>query len=428
MVNCDNCFDPDCARSVNPGVPCNCVDINVFQKLPDGSYGTDLTGKLPASATSITTGLIDAITKYTAPAGVVVPLTAPAIALYNGGVDVGGAPWLDQVTGANGDHLFQLVCLFKHTALERADILNHLDNLTLTAATGAQKTDCRSASNLCTAFLDRAAKLDKEIAKSPDSFEDAKFPLARLYLIITKACAVSLTTLAKGGLTSGRFDPLTGQVQKSFEKLPAIESMNMFHCIKEDFQKAVLALGKNGGKVAWDPFWQIIRELGANRNDHALLHELVFETLSSIDRKQSNITTFMLTQWTTHFTCFMTKWGENEAASGSDPTPRLIDNIKTEEGITGDDKLKLSTHVKFGPVTKQGECSGEMRTRNGFIAYCNKWNQSQPCTSGVFTGRNKGKCSYTHRCRYCGKPEHKGEEKHPAGHAQAGTFVCPKHG
>ena len=431
MAVCNNCYIDTCARTVNPGVACDCTDFAAYVRLPSGTYGSDLMAHVPPSASTMSNTLIDAASGYTTPAGVLLPLTAGAIALYNGGAPIAGAAagdtWHTPVAGGNGGELFHMVSLFKHYPTERVGILDHLERLSLTAGTAAAKTDCRNAGTLCTQFLETAEKLAKEVAKTPDMFEDSKYPLARMYLGITKACTASSSSVAKGGLTQGKFDPATGLASRNFEKLPPVTTMNMFHCVKDDFQKTIYAIGNNGGRLAWEPFWQIIRDLAGNRNDHTLLHELVFETLSALDRKQTNIVSFMQQQWTTFFTCFMSKWGENEAASGDDPSSRLTDS-KDDQGIKPDGGgFPTREHVKFGPVTLQGQAAGEMRTRKGFMAYCNKWNEFKVCTSGVFEGRNKGKCAYCHRCRWCGKGDHRAEEKHPAGHAQAGEFICPKH-
>ena len=152
--------------------------------------------------------------------------------------------------------------------------------------------------------------------------------------------------------------------------------------------------------------------------DASKLHEMVFEALCAIDLSpQLNVTTFMNTKWTTFLVTFEAKWGENGPPGGSNPDP----SGQGDEG-TGP-KKGGPVHVRFGPVTKQGQWSGEMRTRGGAIAFCNCWNAfpKKPCNRGVYAGANKGKCAYTHKCRYCMSTQHGMDDKDAEG-----KYVCPR--
>lgn len=420
---CNECYDPLCARSLNAAAACNCTDFVRYNRLDDGSYGNDLLGHLPKSASSLPSSLIDAMKKHTNPDLELVPLVPDAVALYNGGNPAVGAAagetWLTPITGADAQQYPHLLSIYKHYPEERAKILNHLQSIALTGANAGAKVGAKDTFSFCKDHQETLQNRVKDKAKTADEFENARFPLARAWLLITKANNVGDCTFARSGLTAGRFDPLTGDPAKNFEKLMPITSFHIFYSIREDFEMTLYAIGKNGGRKAWAPFWTIIRDLSKNSNDPTMVHELVFETLTAMDTKQADIVSFLNNQWTTFFNCFMTKWRENDADSRSDPTESPIDD--DESGI------KYREHVKFGEVTKQGEWAGEMRTKNGAIAYCNKWNERKPCTHGVFAGRHKGKCAYCHKCRWCGSAGHRAEDKHPAGHAQAGGWVCPKH-
>lgn len=421
---CNECFDPVCAKSANAAVACNCVDFLHHIVRNDGGYGNNLYNALPPAAQTVTTGHVDALRNHT-PAVAVMAVSAGAVALFNGGANVAGppvAPWYSVVDGANLPQMGQLVELYKHHPDQRHNIMGHLEVISFNAAQAGQRDSAERAIKFCQNHEAQLSKAAGPVSASADDFENRKHPLARLYHQIVKYTVLGPLTTAQSGLTSGRMDPVTGKPVLSFEKLKDVGSMNLLHLAWRDFESAVYLIGKNGGRKAWAPFWQIIYDLARTNEDATYLNELVFEAMTTIDLDPNkNIGNFVSQHMQTFLITFNAKW-ENGPAGGNDPPLP-----PTEDVNDGGLHKSGPKHVKFGPVTKQGQWSGEMRTRNGAIAFCNKWNENKECTHGVFAGRDKGKCAYTHKCRYCMSAGHWAEKKHPAGHAQAGEWVCSKH-
>ena len=421
-VHCPECLDPTCAKSLNPAVACNCSDFlrNIVRN--PGGYDNSLYNVLPASVQTVTTSHVDALRGYE-PGVTLVPLSAGAIALYNGGANVVGPPiaaWYTVVDGTNMAQLAQMVEIFKHHSNERPNVMAQLQSQAFLAPNAGQREACERAYKICERHEDQESKVGKSVAATADDFENKKYPLGRLYHQIAKSIVMGPMTVAQTGLSSGRIDPTTGRPVLTFEKLKEVGNMNLLHLVWQDFQSAIYVIGKNGGRMAWGPFWKIIYDLARTNGDAPYLNELVFEAMTTIDLDPGkNIVNFVTQHWQTFLITFNAKW-ENGPAGGSDPTlsPTDDDNGGLPKG---------REHVKFGPVTKQGQWSGEMHTRSGAIAFCNKWNENKPCTHGVFAGKDKGKCAYTHKCRYCMSTGHWAEKKHPAGHAQAGEWVCSKH-
>ena len=420
MPDCDSCYDPACARSLNAAAPCNCTDFFNVVRLANNSYTNAVFNALPATAASITTGHLDALRGHSNVLQVVA-LTPAAVALYNGGAVLAaphpqaGQAWYMAVDGTAFGDLGSMIEIFKNHEGERTSIKARLENLSFSAANQGQRSECGRALERCEKFETVLEKSTGTIAASADEFDNAKYPLARLYHLITKASCAGPLTMAQSGLTSGRLDGDTGKPVLTFEKLKGVDDINSLHLIWRDFEAAVMVIGKNGSRASWAPFFEIMYSLCRTKADPGYLHELMFEALSFVDLKPAiNIRSFVTTHWQTFLITFEAKWRENDppGGDGSDPPGG---------------KGKKREHVKFGPVTKQGEAAGEMRTRNGAVAFCNKWNSREDCTLGVFAGSNKGKCAYTHKCRYCMRTDHRGEDKHPVGHAQAGQWVCSRH-
>jgi hypothetical protein len=429
MPVCDNCFDPDCARSLLATDACNCIDIPtvVRDNAITGVTYSGVVANLPQGASGVTVSLIDSLRRYQPP-GVTVPgLSAAATTLYNNGAALGGGgAWYSGVDGADAVELFSLVEVFKHHPEQRDAINHHFERLTLTAANAAQRTQCEAAHKFCTNHRDVVRHNKKDLPKTASEFEDRRTPRSRLYLLCTKGNMTTRLTAAQSGATSGQFDATLGTNIIRFEKIKDVKDINTLHGIIRDFQSAISLVGRNGGKVAWAPFWEAIFEILTASMDPVLVHELIYEALVKMDELVMDALTFMNKKWSTFYTTFMLKFsaGENDKAGPIYPRGSPTDN---QDGDLTTPPGTGREHVKFGPVTQQGAWSGEMRTRNGAIAFCNKWNQGQPCNRGVFTGRNKGKCAYTHKCRYCMSTNHTMDEKYPAGHANAGEWKCPKH-
>ena len=427
-VVCSDCYNPACARSLNAAQPCNCTDFFAVVRNANNTYDNAVYAALPTSANAVTTNHLDALRGFAAVVQMA-PISAAATALYNGGAALpagglnAGQAWFFNVDGVNLGDLFHLVEIYKHHPTQRHLIRNHLEQLQFTAAQAGQRAAAGDALRLLVNF-DTQLQTVKSASTSADDFENRKYPLSRLYFIVTKANVAGPLTMAQSGLTSGRLDKDTGQALLTFEKLKPVEDINTLHLIMNDFQRAVLVIGKNGGRLAWAPFWEVISSLCRTKPDAPWLHELIFESLTWMDSHPTvNPLVFMQSHWQTFIITFGAKWGEkNEPAGGGPPHHSPKDNEEDSQPPgTG------AVHIKFGPVTKQGQWSGEMRTRNGAIAFCNCWNQNKPCNRGVFAGVNKGKCAYTHKCRYCMSTKHVMDEKHPTGHAKAGEWVCTKH-
>ena len=84
MPDCDSCYDPACARSLNAAAPCNCTDFFNVVRLANNSYTNAVFNALPATAASITTGHLDALRGHSNVLQVA-PMSPAAVTLYNGG-------------------------------------------------------------------------------------------------------------------------------------------------------------------------------------------------------------------------------------------------------------------------------------------------------------------------------------------------------
>ena len=392
---------------------------NVISALPKGTHG-------------LTASHIDALRSYRSGALVLAPLDPAATTLYNGGANTpGGDPWYTAVDGTDNADVGHLAELYRHHPTEREGILTHLERLSFRGANLAARDLAQRAVSSCKDFDTKVTNALKEAPKTASEFEDRKAPKARLYLLCTRGAMATRLTLAQEGQTAGVFDATLGTNVFRFEKLKAVDSIDTLHAIIRDFQTSILLIGKNGGRVAWTPFWDVVYEMLTASQDARFVHEMIFEALVKMDEGRIDPLTFMERKWTTFFMVFNAKFGENVKASSSYPggSPTDGNSGDYEDGNPGTSGAPGMgrEHVKFGPVTKQGEWCGEMRTRSGAIAFCNKWNEHKDCNRGIFAGRNKGKCAYTHKCRYCMSTQHRMVDKHPAGHANAGEWVCPKH-
>ena len=371
----------------------------------------------------LNTHLIDALRRYSTTAYPLDRLSDQAVALYNGGA----AGWINTVDGSSGEAMFNLFEIFQHHENERAAIAKRLVKMAAMAGTSSNREIAKSMSTACSNHVvevDSYSKRHSPAITTPGDFDATQAPKARTYLLVTKGVMSSALTLANAGISEGKFNVLLGTNVMEFEKIKMVDDPDTLHTILRVFQETIFAIGKNGGAACWKPWRDQIFELLTASLDPAMVHELAFESLSIMDRQQMDALTFMDKKWTTFFTTFMTKYRENVKPSSSYPRGSAKDE---DDGDVYTPPGAGKEHVKFGPVTKQGEWCGEMRTRNGAIAFCNKWNEGKDCNRGVFSGRNKGKCAYTHKCRYCMSPSHRMVDKHPAGHPEAGKWVCPKH-
>ena len=187
---CNECYDPLCARSLDATVACNCTDFVRYNRLDDGSYGNDLLGHLPKSAATLPSSLIDAMKKHTNPDLELVALVPDAVALYNGGNPAVGAgagdTWLTPITGADAQQYPHLLSIYKHYPEERAKILNHLQSLALTGANAGAKVGAKDTFAFCKDHQETLQKRVKDKARTPDKFENARFPSLGLGFLLQK--------------------------------------------------------------------------------------------------------------------------------------------------------------------------------------------------------------------------------------------------
>ena len=124
MPDCDSCYDPACARSLNALAPCNCTDFFNVVRLANNSYTNAVFNALPATAASITTGHLDALRGHSNVLQVVA-LTPAAVALYNGGAVLAaphpqaGQAWYMAVDGTAFGDLGSMIEIFKNHEGER---------------------------------------------------------------------------------------------------------------------------------------------------------------------------------------------------------------------------------------------------------------------------------------------------------------------
>jgi hypothetical protein len=201
--------------------------------------------------------------------------------------------------------------------------------------------------------------------------------------------------------------------------------VNKYHRILRDFLTTVVAVGKNGGREAWAPLYdQIYTFLEINTVEWC--HMFLFQVLKKLDidrERGCNIGNFM----PQHFQAFLINFEKNWKLREKDgPSPHDRRGEGDDAGKSPGDGLpshNLATNKDFIKPTKPGG-AGEMRTQNGAVAYCNRWNQNQQCNRGLKSGPNKGMCAYTHACRWCkdGTDTHRAEDKDASG-----GWVCPNH-
>ena len=447
---CLECGDPACAASLAVGTPCDCNEfLGTLQQSATGTYNAPTFAALPAGLrTLVTDNLIAAARKETSAVGAPPGVNAFATGIYNGGAPFIGpanaagvvpaaVPWYEQVDGLAGNfarQLTALVRLYQNTQAERANILGHLEALTLEAGTAASRLQAKDAVGICNSFSTALTAERSTKSLSADALANERHPLCRLYFLCAQVATSDRMSLDQIGLTTGRLDDSTGKPSQTFKKLPAITSTHQLHMCIQHFKDALLVVGKNGCRSVWAPFWEAILGMMDSKNDPAYIHELIFRSLTDMETKKQPVWTWFKDHWVQFLILFTTKWGENGRPLLHDPAGEApdLDGDYDEDKSTGARKGKGVEHVKFGDVTQffsngDAMACGEMRTRSGAVAFCNKWNESKPCNRGVFAGKNKGKCAYMHKCRWCSSSKHKGEEVHAAGHAEAGEPVCGKH-
>ena len=434
---CDSCYLPTCARTVNAAAACNCGDFSPLignARQPNGTYSQAFRSQLPSAVADLSDSLLDGALRV-APTGLrVLPMSAGAIALYNNGADIAGpplVPWYGNIAGADPAELYNCTEIYENIGVTRGPLYAHLKLLHFTGANAAAR---EGASKALAHFrnFDESMEKRQEKPKSANELEDARFPMARIYLVITKGVMASPLSLASLGenldaLSNGQFDKGRGTVIQEFEKLKMITDVNELHSVLREFLKTILLIGNNGGRAAWEPLLQRMYEL-LQIKPAAYVHVLFFKILKEMDgaRATCNLGTFLSSHYQTFLMVFDESWGlwENDKPR---PHDRRVRGEEDEELRPSGGKL-VTQHGKakatdFGRVT-QDKAAGIMRTATNKVAYCNRWNQHQKCNRGVKFGPQKGMCAYEHACRWCkdGTAEHRGEQKDANG-----KWVCPNH-
>ena len=454
MPLCLGCGIPTCAASQAAPGPCDCTDfLQTLRQAPNGTYNAPTYAALPATMrTNVTDDLIAAARKEQ-PAVVPPPgLNVAATALFNGGAiipavvgppAVGAMFWYEVVDGTGATYSTQLVSLvriYQNMQGQRANVLGHLETLSILAADEERRKLAVTSINICKDFTKAVNDVNAPRSKTADALANERHPLCRLYFIAVMGATSDRMTLDQIGLTTGRLDETTGKPSLNFKRLPDIETSHQLHTAIQDFKDAICVVGKNGARAAWAPFWEAVMSMMDSHNDPSYIHQLIFSALTDMEVRKKPIWEWFSNHWVTWLIIFTAKWskdGENGRPSHNDPSGEAQgaggSGQDGDYGSGGGGQGKGNpTHVKFGDVTQffaNGDviACGEMRTKSGAVAFCNKWNERKVCTHGVFAGKHKGKCAYTHKCRWCMSTKHRAEDKHPAGHANAGDFVCSKH-
>ena len=442
---CPDCISELCAFDPNGTPPVGC-DSNTVLRIAlvnrvENCYGPGLRSKLPTSANDVSTTLLDSLIRYS-PDSLNKPLLSPAaVTLYNGGANIAGTAdaWHSLVNGMDGTLLYCMYEIYCHHTEARNSIDECLGRLSFTGATAEVKTDVERLREMCTKRTAAEVTQSKSRPTTSAELEDRTKPLARLYQHIVKWHVLSgMTSLTV--LTEGKFSVETGEKVTEFEAVKHVSSDRQLMMIIRDFEQAIFAIGKNGGKAAWEPFFTSVFGLLEGHNSD-YVHLFIFRALKRIDNSPSmNVVSFMQTY-------FATELASYNAVHLFDGARREDPAVVPPEG-TGDYPYNRGrgrgkgrgrgrgrgrdgqhqgnvSNQDFGPVTDPfgGAGAGEMETAGGYTAFCNKWNENKPCNRGIKTGPKRGLCAYTHMCRWCKNTDsHRAEEKD-----SVGNWVCTNH-
>ena len=420
MAVCDRCYNPVCTRNGATG-PCISVDFLAdltTHRGANGNWDLNFRAELPHQGAGVGDVLLDTLSKTKLTGQVTYVPTDESVVFYNGGVtmDDPAVSWLTEVTGATPLSLYHACETFKAAPSDlalRKSVLAHLEKLVFTATTAAGREHIKQALTICTEWVKLHEKKD-DLPLSAGEQQAMQCPMARLYMVLTKQCSATVELTCSFTQTSeGKFDVVAGRTFQDYETLKECTSWPMLYKIMEHTKVVLMATGANGDSLAWKPLWEQVELLAESGRSFQFLHSLIFSCLRTIDSSPTlNVVSFMATRYQVHLLTFVQRYTIQENAEAG-LTPGGPHNLKGDGA---------PVHIRFGPVTKQGESCGEMRTKSGAVAFCNKWNQNEDCDKGVFAGVHKGKCAYCHKCRWCFSTSHRSEDKDGAG-----AFVCSKH-
>ena len=448
MALCNLCWGPNCAKSANPATDCNCPDfiavINTARQA-NGVYNNTFRSLLPIGVRDLSDNVIDAARGVATTGLVIVEMGPTAQTLYNDGnqvniAAVGAAPnmvdWFMRIDGTDADMLGDAVEIFENVPEARPVLLRRLKRLVVSATNQGQREQCKNAMLMCESFEEKAGKVIEK-PKSASELEDKKYPLSRIYLYIVKGIMSGPLSIGGGGsslerLTTGLFDKANGMLLQDFEKIKVINDANDFQEALREFLNVILIVGKNGGREAWKPIYDQVYSL-LRIKSVPWCHSFFFQILKKLDLEKGscNLGNFMSQYFQSFRVDFDAMWELQENGK-----PSSYDLGGGGEGSRSGDTKEIDWASKpqvttaksregkdFADVTRAG-AAGIIRTDNGDIAYCSRWQLRKRCNRGVKGGPNHGKCAYTHACSWCkdGTTSHRGADK------KNGAWVCPNHG
>ena len=279
---CPDCLSSDCAFNAATNTRCDSKFVNLAagSHRTNSIYDNTLRALLPQSSSDISNSLIDSLLRYQQQ-GLERPDETPeSVLLYNdGGVLVGTQnPWHHGIDGSDGDVMYRLFIIFCHHVPARNDINNLLGKLRFTAGTAPQKSDAAALHTMCADRVTAELAHAKLKPKSASELEDRTIPLAKLYQHIVKYhMASDVANLTK--LTEGKFNVETGDRITEFENIKHISTPLQLMLILRDFEQSVFAIGKNGGKSAWEPFLTSMFNL-LEGNDADFVHLFIYQSLN----------------------------------------------------------------------------------------------------------------------------------------------------
>lgn len=306
-LRCPDCLAETCAfnRVTNTKCDSSFVRLDAGSHRTNADYDAVLRSTWAKSASDLPNSLIDSLLKYQQAGLDRPPTTAASILLYNdGGVLVGSTnPWYHEVDGSDGEELYSLYIIFCHHVSARNDIINLLGQLRFTATNAMRKTDSAALLAMCAGRVQSELEHSKLKPRSASELVDRTMPLARTYQHIVKNHVSSdMVSLTK--LTDGKFSIETGDRVTEFEHIKHISTSLQLMLILRDFEATIYAIGKNGGKTVWEPFFTSMFGL-MEGHDADYVHLFIFHSLKKIDKSPSmTIVSFMSTYFQTELAAY----------------------------------------------------------------------------------------------------------------------------
>ena len=433
MAQCTKCLLTSCVAAGDPTQEC---DYDGFIKILDGrdaatnSYGPDaraLLGDVAEAARNMPSTLIDALADFQTSSTSKITMSAGAKTL------MGTPNFWTSVDGKSKLQLLYLIEIYRGSTLHRDEILAHISNLKYTAISDDQMVFVERAQADILVVLKGANVNKAKKAETAMAYQQAQFPKVSLLLFLCnyyiQAANMKICTLI-----GEDFDPLSGSVkQKQFATLPVLRDPHMLSRVLKAFFRTISSISGNGAASHWSVLHEFLDTMGDDGHPHAFILFVLFECLRKIDgSKGMNIRNFMDKQFPMLYLTTITRWKaekpekprENGEPSG-DPRRKQ----KALERAKEEDEHKVNEPAKgsgFGEVTSLDGAGykGPTKTKNGQVAFCNRWNTNRSCNAGIKSGPHKGHCAYTHVCSWCkgDVSDHYGTEKD-----SQGNWACPNH-